>query len=420
MQAKQLLELESGLVGATGDRPTEALQPNRSAGFFAPARPTSIDCGRPRTGSIVIEAGSAGLVSLAYCWLLGRAPDAEGLAYWQGQLDAGLSPVELIDSLTASPEYEARGVTNFRGSLQKIRLSPDRQAERDERAEAARQRDFESAIEQDAQRAADAAADAKRIDDAKRSERLRERAEISAADFDFWVQQRDLSELDVVTPAMVHGRRDGGGQRVNVVYVHLSATRGVSVSPGDRGRATVGTWASEIGAHAAINGNWYGPYDGPAVSGGVVYGGDDHFYTSLFGFTADGDAIIDHHREVNAAVDDRIVEGVSGHPTLVYRGQPTTDFGTDPTFLARHPRTAIALDRSGDILILVTVDGRSSVALGMTGAETVDLLVSLGAYDGVMLDGGGSTTMWVADRGVVNRPSGSPRSVGNQLAVFGD
>jgi exopolysaccharide biosynthesis protein len=152
----------------------------------------------------------------------------------------------------------------------------------------------------------------------------------------------------------------------------------------------------------------------------VAYAGDDHGYTSLFGFTEYGDSVIEHHRDINDGVDSRIVEGVSGHPTLIYRGEPTTDFGTDPTFLNRNPRTAIGLDVTGDIMILVTVDGRRSSAIGMTGAETVQLMADLGAYDAVMLDGGGSSTMWLAGRGVVNQPSGSLRAVGNQIAVFGN
>ncbi len=418
------IQFEPGLQSGAPDGAAGGAPASRSVGSFKPvvlARTVGGPClAADGEAPLVIEPGPVGFVTVTYCLLLRRPPDPEGLAYWSDQIDQGLSPVEMVLELSQSDEYQARGLPGFRASLAKLTLSADRQAERDRRAEQAAAEEAERARQAEAEAAAQAAAEAQSAEDSKRAERLRVRQELSVAEFDGWVAGIGFTEVDVVTPALVHGRIDGNGQRINVALVHLSATRGVSVSPGDRGRATVGTWAAEIGADVAINGNWYAPYDGPAVSGGVVYGGDDHFYTSLFGFTADGDAIIDHHREINAAVDDRVVEGVSGHPTLVYRGEPTTDFGTDPTFLARHPRTAIALDRSGDVLILVTVDGRSSVARGMTGAETVELLVSLGAHDGVMLDGGGSTTMWIANRGIVNRPSGSPRSVGNQLAVFGD
>jgi hypothetical protein len=376
-------------------------------------QPDSADQPGSETAGFGNLSGDSRSVAVAYRALLRRLPDTEGLGYWLSQLASGLTRAEMVDRIVASAEYRSRSVTPFRATLANLTLSPDRRAESEARAQAA--------AEVEAARAAAAAATAQReAEEAKRAARLRVRAEISTAEFGDWVAARPLDDADSVTPALIHRRRVGNGQRINVAYVHLSATRGVAVSPGSRGRATVGTYAAEIGAHAAINGNWYAPYDGPAVSGGVVYGGDDHGYTALFGFTADGDAIIDHHREINPTVDDRVVEGVSGHPTLVFRGEITTDFGNDPTFTARNPRTAIGLDQTGDILIMVTVDGRSTTARGMTGAETAVLMAELGAHDAVMLDGGGSTTMWIADRGIVNRPSGSPRAVGNQIAAFGD
>ncbi len=371
-------------------------------------------------GPAIIAGGDAGFVVVAYCLLLRRLPDPGGLAYWRAQIGDGTSPVEVVRTLTASEEYRGRGVTSYLDALSRLTLAEDRLQEREQRAAAARQRRMADGVRGDAERAAEQVAQERLAAEADLARRLRVRTEISKADFDARVAGRTTGRTDQVTPALVHEQRDGAGQRINIVYLHLSATRGVAVSPGDRGRSTVGTWAREIGAAVAVNGNWYAPYDGPAVSGGVVYGGTDHFYTALLGFTADGDAVIEHHREVNDRVDDRVVEGVSGHPTLVHRGVVTTDFGGDPTFTTRQPRTAIGLDATGDVLILVTVDGRRPGAAGMTGAETADLLAGLGVHDSVMLDGGGSTTMWIEGKGVVNTPSGALRAVGNQLAVFGD
>jgi hypothetical protein len=53
----------------------------------------------------------------------------------------------------------------------------------------------------------------------------------------------------------------------------------------------------------------------------------------------------------------------------------------------------------------VTVDGRQpDTSVGMTLVEAADLLLALGATDGINLDGGGSTT-FVAGGAVVNTPS---------------
>jgi hypothetical protein len=85
----------------------------------------------------------------------------------------------------------------------------------------------------------------------------------------------------------------------------------------------------------------------------------------------------------------------------------------------RHPRTGLGLSADKKKLILVVADGRSSVAAGLTCSEVGALLKSLGASEGMNMDGGGSSAMYVAGFGVVNRPSdGRERVVGNHLAVF--
>lgn len=384
-----------------------------SAGVSTGARPLERSCWPGRIGPAegVLEDGAAErlVVTMAYCAVLRRHPDPVGLRYWSAKLADGMRPVELVGLLLDSPEHRSAGRRSYRQSLDALTLSPQRRIERARRAR-----------ELEARRQAALARQAAAAEAAKRAAMLRLREPMTGSEFGAWVVERPIVVVEDVTESLVHGRLTGSGQRVNVAYVHLSQTRGMRVSPADRGRAAVGAWAEEIGAHVAINGNWFGPFDGPAVSNGTVYGGTDHDYTALFGFTVDGDAIIEHHREMNDDVDDRVVEAVAGHPTLIHRGTQTTEFGNDPAFVSRQPRTAIGLDETGDVLILVTVDGRSRSARGMTGAETAALMASLGAHDAVMLDGGGSTTMWIAGRGVVNRPSGGRRAVGNQIAVFGD
>lgn len=85
---------------------------------------------------------------------------------------------------------------------------------------------------------------------------------------------------------------------------------------------------------------------------------------------------------------------------------------------ARHPRTALALSQSGHTAWLVTVDGRASGSVGMTLVELAEFLRSLGAWNALNFDGGGSTTMVVDDQ-VVNAPTdqAGEREVGNALIV---
>lgn len=69
----------------------------------------------------------------------------------------------------------------------------------------------------------------------------------------------------------------------------------------------------------------------------------------------------------------------------------------------RHPRTAVGVTADNH-LIAVVVDGRTSEAYGMTIAEIASVMEALGCEDAMNLDGGGSSTAFVRNRGVVNYP----------------
>lgn len=93
---------------------------------------------------------------------------------------------------------------------------------------------------------------------------------------------------------------------------------------------------------------------------------------------------------------------------------------------AKHPRTAGGYTQDGKTLILVTIDGRQTgFSEGMYTSEVADLLISLGAYQGIAFDGGGSTTMAFADPTprLVNVPINGgvkyvQRRTANNLAVY--
>ena len=84
----------------------------------------------------------------------------------------------------------------------------------------------------------------------------------------------------------------------------------------------------------------------------------------------------------------------------------------------RHPRTAVGFSRDSSMLYLFAVDGRSENSGGMTLTELAVMMRTLGAWDALNFDGGGSTTM-VIGGAVVNKPSDltGERAVGNALMV---
>jgi hypothetical protein len=129
-------------------------------------------------------------------------------------------------------------------------------------------------------------------------------------------------------------------------------------------------------------------------------------------------------RAVLAPAVGRPLLAVGGWPRVVQGGRnvaPLADSleGTFPRFSAgRHPRSAIALSADSSRLLLVVVDGRRPWSVGMSLAELGETLLSLGASEGMNLDGGGSSVLWL-DGAVVNHPSdpAGERAVGNALVV---
>lgn len=110
-------------------------------------------------------------------------------------------------------------------------------------------------------------------------------------------------------------------------------------------------------------------------------------------------------------------------PELVKGGK--VDLGIDPNSSRakeRAPRTAIAIDKTGTKVFMVTVDGRQAgYSKGMNLQEFAQYLVSVGAHQALNLDGGGSTTMGVRKPGesnvsLYNKPSdGFERAVSTSL-----
>lgn len=132
--------------------------------------------------------------------------------------------------------------------------------------------------------------------------------------------------------------------------------------------------------------------------------------TGIVRFRArDGDAWEDEWPEVPTAL-------AGGH-LLLMDGQMLPDIAGERFVSDRearhsgraHPRTAICTTADGSTL-LVAIDGRhDGTAEGLTLRELATFLASQACAEALNLDGGGSTTMWIDGRGVVNHPSDNGR-----------
>jgi hypothetical protein len=201
--------------------------------------------------------------------------------------------------------------------------------------------------------------------------------------------------------------------------VHLGST-----TSAQRGRTTSSFAKTNTQIAAATNGDFfrYADYStfGLAAGGGAKW--SDTQDTEFEGNLAfDGAKRVELHRPAEMLTfDPTWMKGVvSGKPQLVRAGTAGTNYPDAVLCGARHPRTAVGLSADGKKLYLAVVDGRSTASVGMTCVELAATMKSLGAHEALNLDGGGSSTMYLRGRGVVNRPSdGSERVVANHLGIF--
>ena len=124
---------------------------------------------------------------------------------------------------------------------------------------------------------------------------------------------------------------------------------------------------------------------------------------------------------LGSAAADSAETLVSGGPLLLQDGRVKVRTAEEKIAkdiaAGRAPRTAAGVKKDGSVILLV-VDGRSSLSAGMTLDELARYLLRLGARDAVNFDGGGSSEMVVRGK-IVNKPSdGSERAVSMGLGVF--
>ncbi len=215
------------------------------------------------------------------------------------------------------------------------------------------------------------------------------------------------------------------GRSIHILEVDLCAAGlAIRATGKNDGTMTVSQFARRVGALVAINGGHAneggisGP-SGPAAHDGVFFGKPNRGDFGQITFGRNRVAFIPMAEAFSP--QPWMKEVVSGLLTLVHEGKPMHAQINHSSYTCQpqHPRTLIGLTADRKTLFMVVVDGRRP-QLGMTGmtcAEAIDFMVSLGAHWALNLDGGGSSTMWV-NGAVVNSPSdGSERSIGSHLAL---
>ncbi|MBX6379374.1 MAG: phosphodiester glycosidase family protein [Thermoflavifilum aggregans] len=169
--------------------------------------------------------------------------------------------------------------------------------------------------------------------------------------------------------------------------------------------------AASVGAVAAINGSYFDTKNGGStvffkIQGKII----TQTSTAIPSYRDNAGLSIDKNGKVS--IIRRPTSGwettntydlLTSGPILIYNGE-VMDQVDDSFNNERNPRTAVGLTDDNH-LIAVVVDGRFSQSAGMTTKELAEVMQALGCQTAMNLDGGGSSTAWVKDRGVVNYPS---------------
>lgn len=205
-------------------------------------------------------------------------------------------------------------------------------------------------------------------------------------------------------------------QHINVLIVNLHK-RDLSVSYDPKKNVIVSKQAIAAGALAAVNGGFFNIKDGGSATyirtGGLVIVADTAKKWSR-NVNMTGSVLIDQkgHVRIDTVKTNNFYDT---HPEyldvlvtgpLLIRNKAKIQLPSTALVKNTHPRTAIG--KSGNHkVILITLDGRTDQARGVTLEELTDIMISLHCKDAVNLDGGGSTTMWISGKpfdGVVNMP----------------
>lgn len=175
-------------------------------------------------------------------------------------------------------------------------------------------------------------------------------------------------------------------------------------------------FATTAGATAAINGSFFdvkngGSMDlirvnGEIICGNRAYPGETRARHQQAALLFNKGALSIAKWDGTTDWESRLTgDMIETGPLLVYQKQKEL-LDTSAFVRLRNPRTAIAVTHNR--VLLITVDGRNDNAAGASLHELAKIIQWLKATDGINLDGGGSTTMWISGQttnGVVNYPT---------------
>lgn len=237
---------------------------------------------------------------------------------------------------------------------------------------------------------------------------------IDATDFKYRLMSADCATT-VNAKAINYPRRSN---ELMVYNSYMGATTATDAS----GRELVlvpadGTsWAINTPLKFIVDSDWTEGGNSAIPANGIVISCGPDYHNDFIDALAKGDAVnlnIEIGLPAHGDIKPEIVNIIGGDVRILNKGEITREairWINTPT--ARYQRSIVGFSKDRDMMVFVAVDGT-----GLTYFECAALLKALGCYDGLDLDGGGSTAIWSSNFGIYNQPrdGSNLRAIGNAL-----
>ncbi|MFM7310941.1 MAG: phosphodiester glycosidase family protein, partial [Flavobacteriales bacterium] len=161
-------------------------------------------------------------------------------------------------------------------------------------------------------------------------------------------------------------------------------------------------------------GQWMGNY---VIDGKPIFLEDDK-HRPFLAFNRQNHGTYSPEEIVDVILDENKFNTIWGRYDCVVQGK-TAVSPHDLSVMAKYPRTLMGIDSAGYALTLIIVDGRMpGHSVGMMMHQCAELMLSLGVFNGMACDQGGSSCFYLQNTGIINRPcEGGERPVYTHFGV---
>ena len=232
----------------------------------------------------------------------------------------------------------------------------------------------------------------------------------------YWGKERVARGAFLVKRQFFNKALFGSNQNISYIIIKNKKRRnGFNIAAEAKTLKTTAAFAKAVNARAAVNGNFfyikgggsedYVKVNGTVISKNTVPGnGRMAFHQTAAVLVSRGQLHIQKGGPVPDWPDSCNAGSVlcSG-PLLLMNGEKEIQ-AKDAFSQNRHPRTAVGITGNGRVILLVA-DGRDANAAGLNLEELTKIMRWLGCLEAINFDGGGSSTLWIKNKGVVNHPT---------------